>query len=79
MLIQMIGGEKRNVPAAYALRLLEQGKAVRVEGEAPEQPAETAVEAQESQTQPVPEAEETAGKELAPVKRKPKKETGKAE
>lgn len=79
MLIQMIGGEKRNVPAAYALRLLEQGKAVRVEGETPVQPAKTAVEAQESQTQPVPEAEETAGKEPTPVKRKAKKESAKEE
>ena len=75
MLIQMIGGEKRNVPAAYALRLLEQGKAVRVEAET--EPVEPAAAAEESL--PQPEAKEPEAKEPAPAKRKAKKETAPAE
>ena len=78
MLIQMIGGEKRNVPAAYALRLLEQGKAVRVEEDA-KKAVKAEAEAGENNPQPEAAAEEQGAKEPAPAKRKAKKEPAPAE
>ena len=74
MLIKMTGGEIRDVPAVYALRLLEQGKAVRADAPSlskkeahPDTPASVAEEGAEVQDKP------------QPAKRKAKKESAKEE
>ena len=77
MLIKMTGGEIRDVPAVYALRLLEQGKAVRATVPSPfksEAPPDVTDASANVAEEGMAEQEKRQ-----PAKRKAKKESAKEE